>query len=241
MRVGIFGRGKLGSVIAAEVKSQPDMELVWHADVEDVLEKLPLVDLAFDASHPDAVALHVDWASQNGVDLVIGTTGWNIPDLKERVGERCGVMVSPNFSLAVALMARLGLVLGRFATLDAEMDPYVVEHHHNKKLDAPSGTAKRLIASVMEGCPRKSAWSLNPEKPEQLSVGVIRAGYEVGHHVVGLDGPCECVELAHTARSRSVFGQGAVRAARWLHTRKGLFAFDDFASAILDPLFKMGA
>jgi 4-hydroxy-tetrahydrodipicolinate reductase len=238
MRVAIFGRGRLGSAIAQEVAAAGDLELAWHIDKD---EPVPgAVDLAFDASFADAVPEHLAWALETGTDLVIGVTGWTLPDLEARVGRRIAVLTSPNFSLAVALMARLSLVLGRFAALDPDLDPYVSDHHHRQKADAPSGTAKRLAAAVMAGCPRKTAWTMGTAAPHQLSVGVLRAGAEFGAHTVGLDGPAEVLELTHRARSRAVFARGALLAARWVRGRKGLFTFDQCAQETLDPLFQSG-
>jgi 4-hydroxy-tetrahydrodipicolinate reductase len=137
-------------------------------------------------------------------------------------------------------MARLATVMGRFAALDPDLDPYLTDHHHRLKADAPSGTAKRLAAAVIAGCPRKTAWTLGTPEPAQLSVSVLRAGTEFGAHTVGLDGPAEVLELSHRARSRAVFANGALLAARWVRGRKGLFSFDQCAQEILDPLFRSG-
>ena len=238
MRVGIFGRGRLGSAIAQEVAAAGDLELAWHVDVNE--PPPPGVDLAFDASAAAAVAGHLEWALATGTDLVVGVTGWTLPDLEGRVGGRIAVLTSPNFSLAVALMARLAKVLGRFAALDPDLDPFVSDHHHRMKADAPSGTAKRLAEAVLAGCPRKTSWTLGTPAPDQLSVSVLRAGAEFGAHTVGLDGPAEVLELTHRARSRAVFARGALVAARWVRGRKGLFSFDDCTKEILDPLFHFG-
>jgi 4-hydroxy-tetrahydrodipicolinate reductase len=183
---------------------------------------------------------HLAWALENGTDLVIGVTGWTLPDLEARIGTRIAVMVSPNFSLAVALMARMATVLGRFAALDPDLDPFLTDHHHRMKADAPSGTAKRLAAAVLAGCPRKTAWTMGTPAANELSVGVLRAGAEFGTHTVGLDGPAEVLELTHRARSRAVFARGALLAARWVRGRKGLFSFDQYAEETLDPLFHFG-
>jgi len=183
---------------------------------------------------------HLDWALATGTDLVIGVTGWTLPGLGERIQQRIAVLTSPNFSLAVALMARLSQVLGRFAALDPELDPFVTDHHHRLKADAPSGTAKRLAAAVMAGCPRKTGWTLGTPAAHELSVSVLRAGAEFGTHTVGLDGPAEVLELTHRARSRAVFARGALLAARWVRGRKGLYTFDQVAQETLDPLFQFG-
>jgi len=239
MRVGIFGRGRLGSAIAQEVRAAADLELVWHLDVDDGPPPAG-AELAFDASVAQAVGPHLDWALATGTDLVIGATGWTLPDLEARIAGRIAVLTSPNFSLAVALMARMATVMGRFAALDAELDPYLTDHHHRLKADAPSGTAKRLAAAVMAGCPRKTAWTLGTPALNELSISVLRAGAEFGAHTVGLDGPAETLELTHRARTRAVFARGAVLSARWVRGRKGLFSFDQYAQETLDPLFQLG-
>jgi 4-hydroxy-tetrahydrodipicolinate reductase len=241
MKVGIFGRGRLGSAIAEEVAAAGDLELAWHLDKgEGDPPRDAGVELVFDASAMEAVPEHLAWALETGTDLVIGTTGWTIPDLEARIRGRIAVMASPNFSLAVALMARMAIVMGRFAALDPDLDPYLTDHHHRMKADAPSGTAKRLAAAVLAGCPRKTRWTLGTPAPEELNIAVLRAGVEFGAHTVGLDGPAEVLELTHRARSRAVFARGALLAARWVRGRKGLFSFDQYAQETLDPLFHFG-
>jgi 4-hydroxy-tetrahydrodipicolinate reductase len=242
MRIGIFGQGRLGSAIAEAAQGAPDLDLVWRLDRAGAPppDIEPGAELAFDASTASAVDAHLEWALATGTDLVIGVTGWELPDLERRIQGRIAVLAAPNFSLAVALMARMAKVMGRFAALDPGLDPYVTDHHHRLKCDAPSGTAKRLAAAVMAGCPRKTAWTLSGNRsldPADLCVSVLRAGTEFGKHTVGLDGAAEVLELTHQARSRAVFAQGALGAARWVRGRKGLFSFDQYAQETLEPLF----
>lgn len=232
--MGLFGRGRLGSAIATEAGAA----LSWQAGRNET-PSAP-VDVAIDASVAGALEAHLAWALETGTDLVVGTTGWTMPDLESRVAGRIGLLTASNFSISVALMARFALVLGRFAALDPARDPYLVEHHHRLKADAPSGTARTLAAALMAGCPRKTEWTLGTAAPHQLSVGVVRAGAEVGTHTVGLDAPAEVLTLTHTARSRAPFAQGALATARWLHGRKGVFSMDDLAADLLDPLFVFG-
>ena len=238
MRIGLFGRGRLGTAIAEALAAAPDLDLVWHLGRDGVPPAG--AELAIDASAGPAVPAHVDWALATGTDLVIGATGWQLPDLETQVAGRIGLLSAPNFSLAVALMARLATVMGRFAALDADLEPYLWEHHHRLKADAPSGTAKRLAAAVLAGYPGKTGWTLEAPAPSQLHIAVLRAGAEFGKHSIGLDGPAEVLELTHQARSRALFGQGAVQASRWLRGRKGLFSFDQYAAETLDPLFRFG-
>ncbi|HPS66545.1 MAG TPA: dihydrodipicolinate reductase C-terminal domain-containing protein, partial [Holophaga sp.] len=74
-----------------------------------------------------------------------------------------------------------------------------------------------------------------------LDIGVLRAGSECGLHTVGLDAPCETLEITHRARSRDPFAEGALAAAQWLQGRKGLYSMDDLAADLIDPLFDLGA
>ena len=238
MKLGIFGDGRLGMAIAAQAADSPGTELLWQTGIGGTPG--PGAEVALDASVAGAVEAHLEWALETGTDLVIGATGWEIPDLEARVGKRIGLLATPNFSLTVALMARISTVMGRYAALDPNMDPYVTDHHHRLKQDAPSGTAIRLAEAVMAGCGRKTAWTLGTPQLSELSVSVLRAGTEFGKHTVGLDGPAESLEITHQARSRAVFAHGAVLAAKWLKGRKGIFTFDQFAGETLDPLFHFG-
>ncbi len=237
LRIGLFGRGRLAAAIveAARAAGTP---VAWQAGRGETPGGP--VDVAVDASVAEAVEDHLDWALATGTDLVIGATGWSLPDLEARVARRIGLLTASNFSLAVALMARLATVLGRFAALDPARDPYLFEHHHRLQADAPSGTAKTLAAAFLASCPRKTEWTLGSPAPHQLSVGVLRAGAEIGTHTLGLDSPAEVLELTHRARSRAPFAEGALAAARWVQGRKGVHTMDDLAREVLDPLFTFG-
>src|ERR1700733_3193809 len=120
MKIGMFGRGRLASAIA----TLGGERIAWKVGRNE--NPSTAVDVAIDASTGAAVEGHLAWALANSVDLVIGATGWAIPDLKERVGDRIGVVIAPNFSISIALFARLSLVMARFAALDAGRDPYIV-------------------------------------------------------------------------------------------------------------------
>ena len=182
------------------------------------------VDVAVDASAAGAVAGHLEWALASDTDLVVAATGWRLDDLEQRVAGRIGVVVAPNGSLTVAFVARLARLIGAYAATVPDADVYLLDHHHARKADAPSGTARRL-AEVLAAAGRTPP------------VASLRAGHETGHHVVGLDAPGEQLELHHRARSRRPFAEGLLAAARWVRGRRGVFTLDDVAAATLDPLF----
>lgn len=244
LRLGLFGRGRLGTAIAEAAGER----LAWQVAHEEPPDEP--VDVVVDASAPAAVAAHLDWALARRVDLVIAVTGWTLPDLENRVGERIGVLVAPNLSLGVALLRRLAVLLGRWAALDPDRDPYIVEHHHRAKADAPSGTARALAEAMLDELPEYTGWIVGvsagsggeprPTVPHELPIAVLRAGVEVGTHTVGVDSPVETIEITHRARSREVFARGALEAARFTHGRRGVFGLDDFAHTVLDPLFRFG-
>lgn len=231
LRIGLFGKGRLGAAIADRAGDA----IAWQVTRE---APPPGADVAIEASSGAAVAGRVAWAIETGTPLVIGSTGYELPDLAERVGDRIGVVTAPNFSLGVALLRRFTLVLARFCDLDSQRDPYVVEHHHARKHDAPSGTAKLLAETILDGCPRKTSWSLGgPLEPGELSVAAVRAGSTYSDHHVGVDAPAEVLELVHRARSAAAFADGALTAASWIHGRTGVHTMDDVARSVLDPLF----
>lgn len=242
MKIGVFGKGRLGSAIAEAAGS----ELLWQVSREVPPDMA--VDAAIEVSVAEAVPSRVAWALATGTPLLIGTTGWEMPgwslrDLEAMVGGRVGVLVAPNFSITVALYARLCLVMARLSVLDDDFDPYLIEHHHARKRDAPSGTAKQLAATLMKACPRKTEWVIPavgaPVAPHQLSVSSIRAGHTYSSHTVGLDSPGETLELTHTARNARPYAVGALRAASWLLTKPaGVFTMNDMAQDVLDPLFQ---
>ena len=207
MRIGLFGRGRLGSAILAAAQRQPDLELAWTVDQGEAPSGP--VDVAIDASVAEAVEAHLAWALETGTDLVIGATGWDAPGSggpRGRAHRRAHrLQLLPHRGPH----GPAGLGAGPLSRqLDPARDPYLFEHHHRLKADAPSGTAKTLAAAVLAGCPRKTEWTLDSAQPHQLNIGVVRAGSEFGLHTVGLDAPSETLELTHQARSREPFARG---------------------------------
>jgi len=238
MRVGLFGRGRLGGAIASAAGGN----LAWQVARE--APPTGTVDVAVEASSGAAVPMRLQWALATHTPLVIGSTGWDPTGLDAATAGRIPVVLAPNFSLTVALLRRLAVVFGRFAAEDTQRDPYLIEHHHARKLDAPSGTARLLAEALVAACPWKSGWAVGgPLGPEQLSVGVVRAGTTYSSHTVGIDSPDEVLELTHTSRSAGAYAAGALAAARFAvqchaRGRSGVITFDEVAAAALDPLFR---
>lgn len=238
MRIGIFGRGRLGSAVAALAALEADLELAWMADLGE--EPSGPADAVLDASAAGAVAAHVEWAIETGTSLVVGATGWDRSFLDPaRVAKAgIGIMVSPNFSLSVAFLRRVAVALGRFAALDSGGSLAIVERHHAAKADAPSGTAKLLADALVQGCPRYSGWNQGRAEEGRINIASLRAGSEIGYHEMRYETGADTIMLSHEADSRDIFAKGALAALRWIEGRVGLFSFDDLAADLIDPLFR---
>jgi len=171
---------------------------------------------AIDFSAPAAsVALAAD-AARLRRPAVIGTTGFT-PAQDRRIrafSRRTALLVAPNMSPGLNVLARLA-ALAAEALSDFDVD--IVDVHHRRKRDAPSGSARLLAAAV--------AGVRGGRRP---AISSLRAGDVVGDHSVLLAGPGERLELAHRAQSRDIFARGAIRAARWLCARRpGLYTMND--------------
>jgi 4-hydroxy-tetrahydrodipicolinate reductase len=238
MRIGIFGRGKLGSAVAALAAKESDLELAWAVDVGE--KPGDRVDTVLDASAAAAIPSHLDWALSTGTNFVIAVTGWDqslLAGLKA-ASERIGVLTSPNFSLSIAFMRRAAVAMGRFAALERGSSLAIVERHHAAKADAPSGTAKLLAEALAQGCPRYSGWNQGRAEADKINIASLRAGGEIGYHEIRLETEADALVLSHEAGSRDIFAKGALVALRWMKGRRGLFTFDDLAAELIDPLFE---
>jgi len=245
LRIGLFGAGKLANAIAEEARElnaraaqsadASQFSIAWMVDKGDPIPP-DRVDVAIDASVPDAVEAHLAWAIETSTPLLIAATGWNITDMKARVGTKTAVLVSPNFSFAVTFMRRIAVQLARFADWYGEGDLAVFEQHHSAKKDAPSGTAKALAQAVVSASKRYTGWNASgwdAWDPSKVAIASLRAGSEAGVHEVLFDAPHEQLSIVHRARNRRVFASGALKAAQWIVGRKGLFGMDDVLESML--------
>jgi 4-hydroxy-tetrahydrodipicolinate reductase len=237
MRIGIFGRGKLGNAVANLAAREGDLELAWHVDIGE--EPSGPVDAALDASAAGAVDAHLAWALESRTPFVVATTGWDASRLdgSRLLAAGAGVLVSPNFSLSVAFVRRAAVALGKLAAINEGSSLAIVERHHAMKADAPSGTAKHLAEALGQGCPRYSGWNSGRAEPGKINIASLRAGLEIGYHEIRYETGADNIVLSHEADSRELFAKGALVALRWMKGRAGLFSFDDVAADVIDPLF----
>lgn len=183
----------------------------------------PALDVVIDFSGPDGLAAALAHCRANGVALVVGTTGLG-DALEASLAEATSgiaVLRSANFSLGVAVLARL---LRQAAAGLADWDLEIIEAHHGRKEDAPSGTALLLGEAAAAGrdveLARQAVFAREgrpgPRKAGDIGFAVVRGGDIVGEHTAMLIGQGERVELAHRATDRGIFARGAIEAAYWL-------------------------
>ena len=175
-------------------------------------------DVAVEFTRPEAATANLVRLAEVGVPVVTGTTGWlgELPRVRAAVERTGGALLhSANFSVGVQLFFRTAQELARRFAGRAEFGGFVTETHHAAKLDAPSGTALRLVDWLAQGDAART-WPITS----------IRGGHVPGTHEVVLDAAFEQVRLVHEARSRAVFAAGALAAAEWLPGRTGVFTFD---------------
>ena len=207
--------------------------IVVSADAPSLFAK---ADGLVDFTIPAATMVLAEQSAAHGLVHVIGTTGFTPNDEKTiaAAAARARIVKSGNMSLGVNLLAALVKRVAK--TLDDEFDIEIFEMHHNKKIDAPSGTALLLGEAAAAGrgidlagrSVRACDGHTGARKAGNIGFASLRGGTVVGEHSVIFAGPHERIELVHKAEDRMIFARGAVKAALWARGRKpGLYAMAD--------------
>jgi 4-hydroxy-tetrahydrodipicolinate reductase len=181
-------------------------------------------DVVIDFTTFEASVAHAAICAERGAALVIGSTGFT-REARAKVEEaarRVPIVLSPNMAVGVNVM--FALVRQAARILGDAFDVEIVEMHHKKKKDAPSGTAMRLAEVAAEALARDPAKDLafarhgmiGERPPREIGVQTLRGGDVVGEHTVYFAGEGERLEVTHRATSRDQFALGAVRAAKWV-------------------------
>ena len=245
MKVLINGiNGKMGQEVANVIDLDDNILLVGGVDKENTgmytypvytstseIEEKP--DVIIDFSVPVATLNILKYAKDNKVPVVIATTGFTDAQLKEieEYSKFIPIFKSANMSYDINLMAKI------VATLAKELpdtDIEIIETHHNRKIDSPSGTALFLADSINEAKDNKMFYEFDRhnkhEKRNKLEIGFssIRGGNIVGEHTVQFFGEHETLEITHKCYSRTVFANGAVMAAKYIVDKNtGMYNMND--------------
>lgn len=197
-----------------------------YNDIKNIKEK---IDVIIDFSVPVATFNILKYAVENKIPIVIATTGFNNDELLkiEDYSKQIPIFRSSNMSLDINLMAN---IVQKVAEVLKDSDIEIIETHHRRKVDSPSGTAILLADAINEVLENKKKYNFERmqkrEKRNDNEIGFssIRGGNIVGEHTVAFMGDSETLEIKHTAYSRQVFAQGALRAAEFIKQQQsGLY------------------
>lgn len=238
--------GHMGRVVAELAAADPDVSIVAGVDAfggayadfpvyPDLGACTEAADVIIDFSTAGAVDALIAYGVERGIPMVICTTGLSDGQVAA-IGEaskEVAILRSGNMSLGINLLMKLIRDAAK-ALAPNGYDPEIIEEHHRRKLDAPSGTALMLAESVCEGAGRAYTYTYGRHErresrdAKEIGISSVRGGTIVGVHDVLFAGQDEVIELKHTAYSRAIFAKGAFAAAKYLAGRKpGLYDMSD--------------
>ncbi|MFH1784075.1 MAG: 4-hydroxy-tetrahydrodipicolinate reductase [bacterium] len=226
---------------AVEVKGHPALGREIEAGLSKVkiVDDLSLVikdaDVIIDFTNAESTLSNLAIVKENKKKAVIGTTGLTDEETAQvrKISKDIACVLAPNMSMGVNLLFKL---VDEAARALSDYDVEITEAHHNKKKDAPSGTAKKLAEIIEEALNRDISKDavygrsgvVGERKKNEIGIHAVRAGDIVGEHTVTFASTGERLELTHRAHSRDTFASGAVTAAKWLKAKKtGLYDMQD--------------
>lgn len=224
--VALCERGYRGAVYSVGVDPNADGSANAYPDCNHI-PSAEGIDCVIDFSHHSAVGAILDFATKNGIPAVIATTGHTDGELAaiQRAASKIPVFFSANMSLGVALLVELAKTAA-LAMPEAEIE--IIEKHHDRKIDAPSGTALMIARAISDVRPESYVNSgrsgLSKRTPNEIGIHAIRMGNIVGEHEVMIGTGNQTITLKHEAHSRALFAEGALAAAQFIIGREpGLY------------------
>lgn len=236
--------GKMGQIVCDLVNKKDNMCVKCGVDKNTSTNSLfPVyssfskvtekIDIIIDFSIPIATLNALKYAKSNSVPMVIATTGFSDEENKqiEEYSKFIPIFKSANMSFDINMMVKL---LEWITPLLKDTDIEIVETHHNRKIDSPSGTAQMLADTINKALGNTHYFEYNRhskrEKRSKNEIGIssIRGGNIVGEHSVQFFGEFETFEIKHTSYSRNVFAEGAIKATEFLFNKPaGLYSMKD--------------
>ncbi len=233
IKVGVFGyKGRMGATVCDAVRADPELDLVACVDIEESADEMVAggVEVAVDFTSPGAVKDNIRFCLDNGIHVVVGTTGLTSADHGDiatwQSTSKANVFIAPNFAVGAVLMMDFARrAAPHFATAE------IIERHHERKLDAPSGTALRTAELMNEA--RAQPWSLPERGSESLAgsrggdvdgvrVHSLRVPGSVAHQEVILGAPGETLTIRHDSLDRASFMPGVLLAIKKVAERTGV-------------------
>lgn len=214
--------GKMGQMVLNQIKASQDFECIGGTDISlSINEITEKPDVIIDFSTPEASLSILQYAEKNKIPVVIATTGFSDEQTAKikKYSKTLPIFKSANMSYETNLMIALVSKLAKELT---GSDIEIVETHHNKKVDAPSGTALMIADGINEVLDHEMYYEYDrhskraPRNQKEIGIHSIRGGTEVGKHTVFFFGDNESLEISHTVTSRAVFANGALKAAKFI-------------------------
>lgn len=230
MNAILLGYGVMGKFVH-EVMPFKLVDILGEGYKMSFDEVTEIPDVIIDFSHPCMLDTLYDFVKKNKVPVVIATTGYTAEQIEKikEMSSYAPVLYSGNYSLGVMVMKKLVKIASDI--LGENFDVELIEKHHNRKLDAPSGTAKMLVDAVNSDKNYKLTHGregASKRVKEEIGVHAIRGGTLCGEHEMLFLGNDEVVSIKHEAHSRKIFAKGACKGAEWLIGKKpGLYNMDD--------------
>lgn len=253
IRIMISGcNGKMGQAVTAICAAKDDIQVVAGVDIspekhstypvyKDPMEFPGQVDCMIDFSNPIALPALLNYCKKAGCAAVLATTGYTDAQLQEiaEASKTVRIFRSANMSLGINVLLQIVRQAARI--LGDTCDIEIVEKHHNRKLDAPSGTALMIADAVSSVLPGPSEYIYERHSVQkkrgasEIGISSVRGGSIVGEHDILFAGNDEVLEITHTAYSREIFANGAVKAALYLtsQTTPGLYSMEDLVSEVV--------
>ncbi len=239
--------GRMGEAVSKLVETSTELKIVAGVDINassvaaassfpvytSIFEFPERADVIVDFSHHSAITSLLDYAVKSATPIVVCTTGHTDDELAlmKKASESVAVFHSGNMSIGINLL--MALCKKASEILGDSFDVEIIEKHHNKKLDAPSGTALMLADTIKDTREQTEfvyeRHSVRRER-EKSEIGIhsVRGGTIVGEHEVIFAGNNELISITHTAMSREIFASGAVRAAKFLADKcEGMYDMSD--------------
>jgi 4-hydroxy-tetrahydrodipicolinate reductase len=236
MKVAVLGaKGRMGTEASAAIRDAKDLELVAQLDLGDSLDQLVTsgAQVVVDFTHPDAVMKNLEFAVTNGINVVVGTTGFDDAKLAKlktllAANPKVGALIAPNFALGAVLMMQFSQVAAKyFESVE------IIELHHANKVDAPSGTAVRT-AQLITDARKKNNKAKMPDATKDAIAGArgatvgdvpihsVRSHGYVAHQEVVFGDPGETLSIRHDSINRAGFMPGVLLGVREVVKHPGL-------------------
>ncbi len=238
MRIALLGYGRMGREVEQAAMAAGHSVIV-RTDINNPGDfnssTASGCDAAIEFTGPEAAADNIIRALSFGVPVVSGSTGWlaRYDEVARLCAEKNGSFIhSSNYSIGVNILFRLNSELARIMNLFPDYRPAIEEIHHAKKLDAPSGTAITLAGDIAGRHQDYDDWQKagGIADPQMIPVTSVREGTVSGIHTVTWTSDADIITLKHEALSRKGFAAGALMAALYISTRKGVFTMADVLS-----------